>query len=184
MDRVGRGARSAHRSQSQPVLSYVTEAHSSPRHDRRMRRYPGYHYATARQLDIIGRHPHLVDAAVLVSCPCDLGPWRRHMFYLQHQLVYWLPVHSLSPMDLASEVDTATPVKVIVGDSDNVAPPELSRAYAAKLRDRHVPVTLIEIPGAPHNILLDPRVLSEIAATRYLIRRVALDHARRLGPDT
>jgi len=149
-----------------------------------MRRYPGYHYATARQLDIIGRHPHLVDAAVLVSCPCDLGPWRRHMFYLQHQLVYWLPVHSLSPMDLASEVDTATPVKVIVGDSDNVAPPELSRAYAAKLRDRHVPVTLIEIPGAPHNILLDPRVLSEIAATRYLIRRVALDHARRLGPDT
>jgi hypothetical protein len=27
-------------------------------------------------------------------------------------------------------------------------------------------------------------VLSEIAATRYLTRRVALDHARRLGPDT
>ena len=144
----------------------------------------GHSGGAAITADIIGRHPHLVDAAVLVSCPCDLALWRRHMFSLQHQLVWWLPLQSLSPMDLASEVDTATLVKVIVGDSDNVAPPELSRAYAAKLRDRHVPVTLVEIPGAPHNILLDPRVLSEIAATRYLIRRVALDHARRLGPDT
>lgn len=144
----------------------------------------GHSGGAAITADIIARHPRLVDTAVLVSCPCDLGPWRRHMFDLQHQLVWWLPVRSLSPMDLASEVYTTTLVKVIVGGSDNLAPPELSRAYAAKLRDHHVPVALVEIPGAPHNILLDPRVLSEIAATRYLIRRVALDHARRLGPDT
>ena len=143
----------------------------------------GHSGGAAITADVIGRHPHLVDAAVLVSCPCDLGKWRHHMFDLQHQPIWWMPVHSLSPMDLAGEVDSTTVVKVIVGAADNVAPPELSRAYAARLQQHHVPVTLIEIPGASHNILLDPRVLSEIASTRYLTDRVALDHARRPGPD-
>jgi pimeloyl-ACP methyl ester carboxylesterase len=144
----------------------------------------GHSGGAALTANIIGRHPRLVDAAVLVSCPCDLPSWRRHMFDLQHRLIWWIPIHGLSPMDLADGVDPTTIVKVIVGDSDNVAPPPLSRAYAARLRQRNVAVTLIEIPGAPHDILLDPRVLSEITATRYLIGRAALDHARRPGPDT
>ena len=144
----------------------------------------GHSGGAAITADLIGRHPRLVDAAVLVSCPCDVATWRRHMFDVQHQPIWWMPVRSLSPMDLAPAVDPTTVVKVIVGDSDNVAPPALSRAYAERLRQHHIPVTLIEIPGAPHNILLDPRVLSEIASTRYLIGRVALDHARRPGPDT
>jgi pimeloyl-ACP methyl ester carboxylesterase len=144
----------------------------------------GHSGGAAITADLIGRHPRLVDAAVLVSCPCDLPRFRHHMFDLQRQPIWLMPVRSLSPMDLAGEVDPTTVVKVIVGDSDNVAPPEYSRAYAARLEQHRVPVKLIEIPGAPHNILLDPRVLSEITATRYLINRVALDHARRPGPDS
>jgi pimeloyl-ACP methyl ester carboxylesterase len=144
----------------------------------------GHSGGAAITADLIGRHPRLVDAAVLVSCPCELSAFRRHMFDVQHQPIWWMPVHSLSPMDLAGEVDPSTMVTVIVGGSDNLAPPAFSRAYAARLEERHVPVKLIEIPGAPHNILLDPRVLSEITATRYLIDRVALDHARRPGPDS
>src|SRR5579862_7118850 len=144
----------------------------------------GHSGGAAITADLIGRHPRLVDAAVLVSCPCDLPRFRRHMFDVQHQPIWWMPVHSLSPMDLAANVDPSTMVKVIVGGSDNLAPPEMSRAYAARLEQYHVPVKLIELPGAPHNILLDPRVLNEIANTRYLIGRVALDHARRPGPDS
>jgi pimeloyl-ACP methyl ester carboxylesterase len=144
----------------------------------------GHSGGAAITADLIGRHPRLVDAAVLVSCPCDLPRFRRHMFDLQRQPIWLMPVGSLSPMDLAAGVDPSTTVKVIVGDSDNVAPPPMSRAYAASLGQHHVPVKLIEIPGAPHNILLDPRVLSEINATRYLTGRVALDHARRPGPDS
>lgn len=144
----------------------------------------GHSGGAAITADLIGRHPRLVDAAVLVSCPCELAAFRRHMADLQHQPIWWMPVHSLSPMDLAGEVDPGTVVKVIVGDSDNVAPPAFSRDYSARLEQRHVPVKLIEIPGVAHNILLDPRVLSEIAATRYLLGRVAVDHARRPGPDT
>jgi pimeloyl-ACP methyl ester carboxylesterase len=121
--------------------------------------------------DLIGRHPGLADAAVLVSCPCDLSAWRRHMFARQHQLIWWLPTHGLSPMDLASRVDPRTAVTIIVGDSDTVAPPPLSRAYAARLREHGVSATLIEIANAPHDILLDPRV-------GYLIQRVAVDHTR------
>ena len=144
----------------------------------------GHSGGAAITADLIGRHPHVVDAAVLVSCPRDLPRFRRHMFALQHQPIWLMPVRSLSPMDLAGEVDPTTVVKVIVGGADNLAPPEYSRAYAARLEQQHVSVKLIEIPGAPHNILLDPRVLSEISATRYLLGRVALDHARRPGPDS
>ncbi|HZS62568.1 MAG TPA: alpha/beta fold hydrolase [Gemmatimonadaceae bacterium] len=144
----------------------------------------GHSGGAAITANLIGRHPRLVDAAVLVSCPCDLSRFRRHMFDVQHQPIWWMPVHSLSPMDLAGEVDPSTVVAVIVGGSDNLAPPPYSRAYATRLEEHHVPVKLIEIPGASHNILLDPRVLNEINATRYLIPRVALDHARRPGPDS
>lgn len=144
----------------------------------------GHSGGAALTADLIGRHPRIVDAAVLVSCPCELAPFRHHMFALQHQPIWLMPVSSLSPMDLAAGVDSTTTVKVIVGGADNLAPPAMSRAYAARLEEHHVPVKLIEIPGAPHDILLDPRVLSEITATRYLLGRVALDHARRPGPDS
>ncbi len=144
----------------------------------------GHSGGAAITADLIGRHPRLVDAAVLVSCPCDVPRFRRHMFDVQHQPIWWMPVRSLNPMDLAGAVDPNTAVTVIVGGSDNLALPPYSRAYAARLEEHHVPVKLIEIPGAPHNILLDPRVLNEINATRYLIPRDALDHARRPSPDS
>ena len=147
----------------------------------------GHSGGAAITADLIGRHPRLVDAAVLVSCPCDVPKFRHHMFDLQRQPIWLMPVRSLSPMDLAGEVDPTTVVKIVVGDSDNVALPAFSSAYAARLQQQHSPVSdvkLIDIPGASHNILLDPRVLSEINATRYLLRRVAVDHARRTSPDT
>src|SRR5262249_24774877 len=105
----------------------------------------GHSGGAAITADLIGRHPRLVDAAVLVSCPCDLARFRHHIFDLQHQPIWWMPVRSLSPMELAGEVDPSTVVKVIVGDSDNVAPPEYSRAYAARLEQQHIPVNVVKL---------------------------------------
>ncbi len=124
--------------------------------------------------DIIGRHPGLVDAAVLVSCPCDLGPWRRHMAALQQNPWWFIPAWSLSPQALADGVDPKTIVHVVVGTADDLAPPSLSRAYAARLRARGVAVHLVELPGAPHDILLDSRVIAEIVATVAEARAAAL----------
>ncbi len=123
----------------------------------------GHSGGAAIAADIIGRHPSLVTGgAILVSCPCDVPLWRRHMDSVQHDPIWRVPVESLSPMDLAARVDTHTVVKVIVGSANDVAPPPLSRAYAQRLRSRDSHVDLVEIPGAGHDILLNQRVLEEI----------------------
>ena len=126
----------------------------------------GHSGGAALAADIIGRHPALVTGgAVLVSCPCDVPAWRRHMDSVQHDPIWRVPVQSLSPVDLVARVDSHTVVRVIVGSADSTAPPALSREYAQRLRaagDAHV--DLVEIPGASHDILLDQRVLEEIGA--------------------
>lgn len=123
----------------------------------------GHSGGAAIAADIIARHPSLVTGgAILVSCPCDVPAWRRHMDSVQHDPIWRTPVASLSPMDLAARVDTHTVVRAIVGSADDVAPPALSRAYVERLRARGVHADLLEIPGAPHDILLDQRVLAEV----------------------
>lgn len=112
--------------------------------------------------DILGRHPDIATGAILVSCPCDVPAWRRHMATVQHVPLWRLPVQSLSPLDLAARVDPRTAVHVVVGTADRVTPPAFSRSYVQRLQAHGVRAELVEIPGAGHEILLDPRVLATI----------------------
>jgi pimeloyl-ACP methyl ester carboxylesterase len=112
--------------------------------------------------DLIARHPGLVNGAVLVSCPCDVPAWRRHMDSVQHTPVWGMPIESLSPMDLVAHVDPHTVVRVVVGTADPVTPPAFSRTYVQRLQAHGVRAQLVELPGAGHEILLDPRVLTTI----------------------
>ncbi len=66
--------------------------------------------------DVLGRSPALVNAALMVSCPCELQRWREHMLKLQKADIWKKPVESLSPFDLASKVNRAVQVVgVVVG---------------------------------------------------------------------
>ncbi len=73
-------------------------------------------------------------------------------------------------MDLAGQVDPHTLVRVVVGSADDVAPEALSRAYVQRLEMRHVNVRLAIIPDAQHDILLDSRVMLEIASLIAQVR--------------
>ncbi|HWZ58022.1 MAG TPA: alpha/beta fold hydrolase [Gemmatimonadaceae bacterium] len=130
----------------------------------------GHSGGAAIAANILGRHPSTADGAVLVSCPCDVPTWRRHMVAVQHQPLWLIPVRSLSPASVAGSVEPKTTVTLVVGTADNLAPPPLSRAYAADLRARGVRVNLVELAGAPHNILLDSGVLRQIILTLATIR--------------
>lgn len=82
--------------------------------------------------DLIARHPGVVNAAVLVSCPCDVPAWRRHMDSVQHTPVWRLPVESLSPLDLTAHVDPHTAVRVIVEQTTRSPhPPSVGRTCKA-----------------------------------------------------
>lgn len=107
--------------------------------------------------DLLGRRPSAVDGALLVSCPCDLAAWRKHMMQLQDNNPIWTkPIHALSPQELAGKVSPAVHVAVLVGAQDDVAPPPMSSRYAQALKKHLRHVTLTVAPGFGHEILLEP----------------------------
>ena len=107
--------------------------------------------------DLLGRLPSTVDGALLASCPCDLVAWRKYMMRLQNNNPIWSnPIRGLSPQELADKVLPSVHVAVLVGAIDEVAPPSMSRDYAAELKKRVNYVTLTIAPGLGHEILLEP----------------------------
>jgi pimeloyl-ACP methyl ester carboxylesterase len=113
--------------------------------------------------DLLGRWPSTVDAALLVSCPCDLVAWRKHMQQMQNNNPIWsAPVKSLSPIDLADKVPPSVHVQLLVGSKDPVAPPELSQHYAEALRNHGNNAALTIAPGLEHDILLEPVAMNAL----------------------
>lgn len=124
----------------------------------------GHSGGAAIVADMIARHPGIAVGVVLVSCPCDVPAWRQHMDSAQHAPIWRLPVRSLSPLELAPQVDARTAVRVVVGSADHITPPAFSRPYVQRLTARGIHADLVELKGAGHDILLDPRVLREITS--------------------
>ena len=112
--------------------------------------------------DVLGREPKSVNAALMVSCPCELKQWREHMFRLQGKDSWKQPVESLSPFDLAGKVNPSVRVVALVGEQDPVVPPEFTEKYVAELKKHGVPATARVLPGLKHDILLEPPVLQEL----------------------
>jgi pimeloyl-ACP methyl ester carboxylesterase len=125
----------------------------------------GHSGGAAIAADLLGRHPSAADGAVLVSCPCDVPEWRKYMRGRQgfwSSLVWYFPVRSLSPLDEVGAVSTEAKVWMVVGANDQVAPPTFTQRYADALRARGIQVSVTIAPGLPHNILLEPVVMTVV----------------------
>ena len=124
----------------------------------------GHSGGAALSADLLALYPDLAGKALLASCPCDLEPWRQHMKTVAPTPLWDRPVESVSPLSVAAKVPVADKVVMMVGTQDVVAPPDLTRAYAAALKHNGVDVQLIELPGRDHEILLDPAVQDALTA--------------------
>jgi pimeloyl-ACP methyl ester carboxylesterase len=91
---------------------------------------------------VIGRHPALASAAVLVSCPCDVGRWRSGRRA-------W--VQSESPHLWADKVATTTTVIALSGSRDDNTSPQLAQRYVEALNKRNIKARFELIPDADHN---------------------------------
>ena len=78
---------------------------------------------------LLGRHPRLLDAAVLVSCPCDLVLWRMGRRY-------W--GRSENPIRWTPQVRRDTRVIALTGARDHNTSPELAQSYIDVLRGRGI----------------------------------------------
>ena len=116
----------------------------------------GHSGGAAITANLLSQQGIAADAALLVSCPCDLAAWRKHMQSIKGGAIWERPVRSLSPIEQVDGIPTSTKVSLLVGSDDQVAPPELTTAYADALRKHDVAVDVTIAPGLAHNILLEP----------------------------
>jgi pimeloyl-ACP methyl ester carboxylesterase len=93
---------------------------------------------------VLGQHPDLADAALLVACGCGA-------------------TQSLQPLDVASAIRRDVTVRLIVGQDDDVTPPDVSLRYAEVLRKQGIDAQATVLPGLGHNIMFTQPVFAEIA---------------------
>jgi pimeloyl-ACP methyl ester carboxylesterase len=128
----------------------------------------GHSGGAAIAANVLGRWPSEANAALLISCPCNVPAWRSHMMktyfrsYGPLALVFSLPTDSLSPLDLANGLSPRLPVRMIVGENDTVAPARFTREYAESLRRHGTNVTVTVTPGLGHDIFLKPFVFEDL----------------------
>lgn len=118
----------------------------------------GHSGGAAIAADVLSLHPAVADAAVLVSCPCDVARWREHMYKTRGGEVWREAITSISPRDVTGGIDSRARITIVVGDRDDVVPPDIGVQYYEQLRTRGVDATLIHVPGGGHDIFLEPAV--------------------------
>jgi pimeloyl-ACP methyl ester carboxylesterase len=120
----------------------------------------GHSGGAAITANILGRHPDLAQAALLVSCPCDVVAWRQHMLEQTKYEGFRGSIETLSPIDQIDGMSNDVRVTMVVGARDNVAPPSLDEAYKEKAVKLGKHVGLVQLDGKEHDIFLEPGVLA------------------------
>jgi len=133
------------------------------------RRYPnantilvGHSGGAAIAADLAGSWPGLLDGLVLVSCPCTLPEWRKHMKTVSPTPLWDEPVTSLDPIKLVGGIQPPLKVAVLVGADDQTTPMKYSRAYAEALSLRGIATDFRIVPNQGHNMLNDPEVMDAL----------------------
>jgi pimeloyl-ACP methyl ester carboxylesterase len=93
---------------------------------------------------VLGRHPDVADAALLVACGCG-------------------ETRSLQPLDVARSIRRDVTVRLLVGAEDGVTPAVQSQRYAEVLRQGGVDAQVTVLPGLGHNITFTQPVFAEAA---------------------
>ncbi len=93
----------------------------------------GHSGGAAISADLLAWDKGLAKAALLLSCPCDLPPWRKHMKTLHPSPLWDEPITSVSPIDVVDKISPKVRITLIVGEKDATAPPEFTQEYASAL---------------------------------------------------
>ena len=123
----------------------------------------GHSGGAAITVNILGRHPELVDAALLVSCPCGyVEEWRKNMLELTGISVFEGQIDTLSPIEQVDVISNKVAITLMVGTQDKVTPPKFSEKFVSALSSQGKKAELILLEDKLHNAFLNPRVLAEV----------------------
>jgi pimeloyl-ACP methyl ester carboxylesterase len=114
----------------------------------------GHSGGAATAAVLLGLKPRLIDAAVLVACPCDLVAWRAGRRE-------W--GRSENPIKWVDQVDATARVIALTGSKDDNTLPDLARAYVDALRSRGVDAVVQVLADETHNSAFrSPEVLNAV----------------------
>jgi len=105
----------------------------------------GHSGGAATAAVIAGRHPDVLDGAVLISCPCYITRWRA-----ERNASSW-PA-SLSPGDFIEGISPQTRILAVTGRNDSNTRPGLAKTFVAEFRERGGDATFTEISGVSHSL--------------------------------
>jgi pimeloyl-ACP methyl ester carboxylesterase len=106
---------------------------------------------------MLGRHPGIAEAGLIVACPCDIQAWRA-----ERRGHKW--TRSESPSDYVARVPRATRVIALVGEIDGTTPAWLTRDYAARLAAAGVEARAEFRPGLGHLGIFKPDIVAPLLA--------------------
>jgi len=116
----------------------------------------------ALSANALGRHPALINQALLISSVYDVAKWRQYMFEQTREPVFQGKIETLSPIELVTGMSDQVEVTVIVGSQDEIAPPQFSEQYETAARKHGKKVKLVRLEGEGHEIFLNPAVFAEL----------------------
>ncbi len=102
----------------------------------------GHSGGAATTAVLLGMKPGLIDAAILVACPCDIATWRSGRREWSR---------SENPIKWVGQINPPTKVIALTGSRDDNTSPELARMYIDALRARGVDASFAVVPDQTHN---------------------------------
>ena len=125
----------------------------------------GHSGGAAISANLVSQYSGTYSNAVLISCPCDLHTWRKHMKQLQSGAEIWdVEVNSLSPIEEVKTMDSVTKISLIHGDSDEIVPLSIAEKYDKELEKNSIQVSFEILENQGHAIALNKRVFEIIDA--------------------
>ncbi|MBF0169372.1 MAG: alpha/beta hydrolase [Alphaproteobacteria bacterium] len=104
---------------------------------------------------ILGRHPGLADAALLIGCVCDVQTWR-----VGRSSGTWF---SESPSTYIERIPKTARIIVLAGGGDTVTLPSLSQSYVDRLKASGIETELLLDDSRSHTSILASPLLIESA---------------------
>jgi pimeloyl-ACP methyl ester carboxylesterase len=137
----------------------------------------GHSGGAAISANVAAASPGLIDSLILVSCPCDVPAFRKHMARQQFSPFWLWPGDSESPLDTVNTMAPSTQIFALTGDQDWITLVDYARAYTDAALRRGLSATLTTLPGRGHEILLDDTVL-EFTQQRALSLQPDASHSQ------
>lgn len=121
----------------------------------------GHSGGAATSSIVLGKHPGVADAALLLGCPCDVPPWRDHRNAQRGRVGGWT---SLNPLSFITGIPANTPVLAATGAQDDNTLPEFAKRWAETASARGVKARFEEVLGLNHSTILQwPEIASRVS---------------------